>query len=380
MKIYATIVKTFKENIRDWKVLILVLLFSPFFLLIMNLSYGGESTIYNLGVINLDSGIVSIELLHKIGNIEDSDGGKLFEIINIDSLDKLKSDVKNNTIDIGFIIPENYSKKLSSTADGNEVSSAILHFYGSMSNIRYTVAILMVSDALYAQGLEISEIILPFNIRETFVEEKVPLNEFEGYVPGLIALSVLMVLFTASASIVKENEKKTLVRLKLSRLGAFNFLLGISIVQAAIAVMALMLAYWTAIALGYQPSGHFGTVLIVGILSGFSIVAVSLIMACFLNTIFEVLTIGCLPFFLMMFFSGSMFPIPKVNIFSIGEHSFGFSDLLPLRHTASAFNKILNFGADISEITFELGMLIILTVLYFVLGIILYQKRKLSKA
>ncbi|HWQ72979.1 MAG TPA: hypothetical protein VN370_11765 [Desulfitobacteriaceae bacterium] len=69
------------------------------------------------------------------------------------------------------------------------------------------------------------------------------MNEFEQYVPGLISLAILMILFTASASIVKENDKKTLIRLKLSRLGAFNFLAGICIVQTIVAVAAIVLSH-----------------------------------------------------------------------------------------------------------------------------------------
>ncbi|MNI55847.1 ABC-2 family transporter protein [compost metagenome] len=206
------------------------------------------------------------------------------------------------------------------------------------------------------------------------------MNEFDGYVPGLIALAVLMILFTASASIVKENDQKTLLRLKLSRLGAFNFLAGICITQAIVAAGALALSYWTALGLGYRPAGEFGAVFAVGLLSSFSMVAVSLVVASFLNTVFDVLTIGCFPFFILMFFSGSMFPLPKMNVFTIGGHSFGITDLLPLTHTANAFNQILNYGAGLEDVLFDFVMIALLTVIYFAMGLRLYQQRKLSKA
>ncbi len=206
------------------------------------------------------------------------------------------------------------------------------------------------------------------------------MNEFEQYVPGLISLAILMILFTASASIVKENDKKTLIRLKLSRLGAFNFLAGICIVQTIVAVAAIVLSYWTALYLGFRPAGEFGTVLFVGIISSIAMVAVSLVVACFLNTVFDVLTIGCFPFFILMFFSGSMFPLPKVNLLTISGHTLGITDVLPLTHTANAFNKILNYGVGLNEVMFDVFMITLLSVIYFILGLMLYQKRKLSKA
>ncbi len=244
--------------------------------------------------------------------------------------------------DIIEYIPEGYTEKLVNTED-NE--SAVAEFYGSMLNSRYTIAAIMAADMVYDQGIKLANMTVPATISETFMETKEVKSEFDLYVPGLISLSVLMILFTASASIVKENDKKTLVRLKLSRLGIFNYLVGESVVQAAI-----------------------------------SIVAISLVVASFLNTVFDVLTVGCFPFFILMFFSGAMFPMPEIQLFSMFGHSIGVTDILPLTHTAKAFSLILNNGAGITDVWLEILMIVILTGFYFVIGQVLYKKRKFSKA
>lgn len=380
MKLYASIVKTLKENIRDWKVLLLVLVFSPFFILVMNLYYGGIPTTFRLGILNSDTGRQSIELINGIKSTKGQDNSNLFSLNYLSNPDQLYEKVKQKDIDIGIIIPEGYSKSLTDKASGKATNSAVVEFYGSMGNARYTVAAVLASDAVYKQGMDIARITLPSSINETFLEKKQLFNEFEGYVPGLISLAVLMILFTATAAIVKENDKRTLLRIKLSRLGAFNFLSGISIIQALVATAAVAVSYITAMGLGYKPIGGLGSILIVGVISSFSMVAISLILASFLNTVFEVLTIGNFPFFILMFFSGSMFPLPKMNIFTLGGHSFGITDILPLSHTSTAFNKILNYGSGVRGVAFEIFMITILTIVYFVLGMLLYQKRKLSKA
>ncbi|QSF46043.1 ABC transporter permease [Paenibacillus tianjinensis] len=382
MKLAASVSKSFKENLRDWKILTMVLLFSPFFLVLMNLFYGGTPAAYHLGILNLDSGRASIELIHSLKMMEGQDNSRIFKISGFDNEDQLKAQVKEKAMDIGIVIPEDYSGKLAGKATGNNLAPAQVSFYGSMGNMRYSVAAVFAADGVYKQGMDIAKITLPANINETFLEKKQSLNEFEGYVPGLISLAVLMVLFTASASIVKENDKRTLIRLKLSRLGAFNFLGGICITQATIAAGAIILSYGTALGLGYRPApdGGLGAFLVIGILSSLSMVAISLVVASFLNTMFDVLTIGCFPFFILMFFSGSMFPLPKLNVVTVRGHSFGITDLLPLTHTANAFNNILNYGAGLSEVWFDFIMIAILTVIYFGLGLILYQKRKLSRA
>jgi ABC-2 type transport system permease protein len=379
MKLVATIMKTWKENLRDWKILVMVFLFSPFFLLNMHLLYAGEATTYKVGIINQDDGVKSAELISRMEDIEGQDKIKLMQLSYTDNLNELKIKIKEKEIDIGIVIPENYTEILNNAKNQINDSSSIT-FYGSMNNLHYTVAAVMIADVVNTQGMDAIQFSLPMPISENFLEKKLPLNEFDSYVPGLITLSILMILFPATASIVKENDKKTLLRLKLSRLGAVNFLVGISIVQAFIAIIALIISYWSALGLGYRPVGSFRMILLVGVVSSLSMVSISLVVASFLNTIFDVLTVGCFPFFLLMFFSGSMFPLPNMKVFSIYGYSFGLTDVLPLTHTANAFNKILNYGAGINDVLFDINMIVILTVIYFVAGLFLYQKRKLSKA
>ncbi len=71
---------------------------------------------------------------------------------------------------------------------------------------------------------------------------------------------------------------------------------------------------------------------------------------------------------------------PSEAMLTTGGHSLGITDVLPLTHTVNGFNKILNYGAGLKEILIDMIMIILLTVLYFLAGLILYQKRKLSRA
>ncbi|MNE59197.1 hypothetical protein D3C80_1542770 [compost metagenome] len=74
-----------------------------------------------------------------------------------------------------------------------------------------------------------------------------------------------------------------------------------------------------------------------------------------------------------------MFPLPDLKLMSVHGHAFGMTDLLPLTHTASAFNQILNDGAGLPEVGWELIMIVLLTMVYFAGGLLLYRKRRLSK-
>lgn len=377
MKLMASIIKSLKENLRNWKVLVMVLLFSPFFVLLTRLFYGNSVTIYKVGVLNYDNGISSINITTTLKNYKNQDSSKMFKVTSFANQNELSAKIKEKEIDIGIVIPKDYSKRLSTKT--SEAPSTV-NFYGSTSNIHYTLAAVIINDVINKQGLNSIKATLPSSVSETFIEKKKPLNEFDEYVPGTIALAVLLILFTSSASIVSESDKKTIIRLKLSNIGAFNFLAGSCIVQMIVAISAIALSYSTALLLGYKSLGGFGTILIVGAISSLAMVAVSLLISSFLNTIFDVLTIGCFPFFIMMFFSGSVYPLPKINLFAIGNHTFGITDILPLTHTVNAFNKILNNGASIHDVLFDIFMIALLTIIYFIIGLALYNKQKFSKA
>lgn len=376
---WASMIKSLMENLRDWKVLAMTVLFAPFFLVLMFVFYGGEPTVYTIAVLNLDGNTAAQGLIEQLEHQTAPDGRHLFKLQMVQQKADLKQAVNNKTADVGLTIPADYGHRLNEGHLRQTAAPAEIAIFGSMANTRYPVAAVYATDVIQTYSLEMTGRKPPVRIEETFLEQKLPLNEFEGYVPGLLSLAILMILFTATASLVRESEKKTLVRLKLSRLGAFSFLTGTGAVQAVIAVCALVAAYLTALALGYRPVGSFVPVLLVGVLSSLAMVAISLVLASFLRTVFDVLTIGCFPFFILMFFSGTLFPEPKLALLSTPGYTLSLTDLLPLTHTATAFNRILNSGAGLGDIGYELAMLTLLTALLLAAGLTLYNKRRLSR-
>ena len=90
------------------------------------------------------------------------------------------------------------------------------------------------------------------------------------------------------------------------------------------------------------------------------------------------MTIGSFPFFILMFFSGGMFPLPDIRVFEIAGRSVNVNDILPTTHSISAFDGILNRGAGMTDVAFELAAISLLTVVFFALGTLLFTKRHMS--
>ena len=144
---------------------------------------------------------------------------------------------------------------------------------------------------------------LPVHFTETQLGRSGSRSEFELYVPGMLILAIIMMMFSASAAIVREPEAQTLRRLKISNLSGISFLSGVSLVQIIVAALSLVLALLTAMALGYQLiPGTTWFLILISFLTSLSVIAFSLIFAAFCRSIRDVAIIGTFPLLIFMFF------------------------------------------------------------------------------
>ena len=101
-------------------------------------------------------------------------------------------------------------------------------------------------------------------------------------------------------------------------------------------------------------------------------------MACFSKTVSHAFVIANFPLGFLMFLSGSAFPLPRTNLFTLLGHGFALPDLLPPTHAVIALNKVFTLGAGLGDVTFELSALTVLTVLYFGLGVWFFSRTQMK--
>jgi len=217
---------------------------------------------------------------------------------------------------------------------------------------------------------------MPITWKETTLGYSGHRTMFEIYVPGLLVLSIIMIIFSAASAIVREPETRTLERLKSSRLTSLEFLGGISLVQILIAILSLSLSLLTAVALGYTLiPGTLGFILLISFLTALSMISFSLIVAAMCRSIKEVAIIGTFPLFLLMFFTGAAFPISGGRLFTLGSYTVKLNDILSPKFAVEALNKVLIRGLEIKETLPEMIALLVLTILYFILGNLAFKRR-----
>jgi ABC-2 type transport system permease protein len=376
MRWYYVFVKGIREQLRDSWILILTVVMAPLFIALYFLMVDPEDVSYDVVLVNRDLGSAAGGLKVNLGDtlllalrelaaegempVLTCTTGESREI----SIELLKS----KKADVVVVIPENLSRSLLEPSGTAELP-AQLELLGDVTRVEYIVGAIWTEELINSFVIEMTGIRLPVSWKETTLGHSGDRSEFELYVPGLLILSIIMIIFSASAAIVREPETRTLERLKISRLSAVEFLGGISLVQIIIALLSLVLALLTAVALGYSLiPGTLGFLLLIAFLTSLSMISFSLIVAAMCRSIKEVAIIGTFPLFLLMFFTGAAFPISGGRLFTIGGYDVMLNDILSPTWAVEALNKVLIRGMEIRDTIPEMVAIIILTILYFVLG------------
>ena len=377
MKIVSCFIKTFKENLRDWKILILAIVFAPFFVYLMYMYMGDHrSSLYNIDVINNDhAGSSAADLIAVWEKMKSSEGNPFLSIRMITDSSTAKKMIKNRDTDLVVTIPGDFSESLEMFINGNGRYISPLTIYGDQANAKSIAATSFIDYLTYSFLGSRTGIELPMIMNYEYAGRGEISSEFDLYIPALLVLSIIMILFTAGASIVREVEKDTITRLTLSELSSREFMVALSINQIIVGIICLLLTLLAAFSVGYRTSGSIALLLLTGAVTCFSVISISIITACFIRTMFGLLTLGCFPFFILAFFSDSFMPLPKINLLRLAGNQVYLNDILPTATATRAFNKILNYNSGIDEIIFELIWITAIAIIYFVIGIWLFKRK-----
>lgn len=384
MRIFPLFKKALIENFRDWKILVIGITFAPFFVVLMYFYFGAATETYRVVFVDHDRGATAQDgtairlgqaLISEIETFTDPDGSVVLKISQEEEMSGAQKNLEEKSADLIVEIPENFSQALGDYKEGKRPEPAVVRTYGDPASPKSIMAAAW-SDALaYRFAMEWTGIEAPLELETKGIAQQESLTEFDLYVPALLGLALMMLMFTAAATLIKEKDKGTIVRLRISNMTVTEWLSAMSLVQVIIGLMALAATYLTAVAFGYRASGSLMALAIVGVVSCLALIAISVLVAALLRTVFDLMTVGTFPFFILMFFSGGMFPLPTIPLFTLFRRSFNVNDILPTTHSITAFAKILNQGAGLGDVAFEVGAVVVLTVLFFAAGVWMFTRR-----
>jgi ABC-2 type transport system permease protein len=383
MRWYYVFIKGLREQVRDYWILIMIVVMAPLFIAIYFLMANPAEVRYDVVLVNRDRGYLLGDDRVNLGDtlvafLKEMAGKGELSFLDYSRGEDRESSIellRYSKADVLVVIPGDLSSSLLEYA-GIPAMPSRMELVGDVTRMEYIVGAIWTEELVNSFILETTGIRLPVTWEETTLGFSGDRSEFELYVPGLLILSIIMIIFSASAAIVREPETRTLERLKISRLSSLEFLAGISLVQIIISAVSLLLALLTAMALGYTPvPGSFGFLLLIAFLTALSMISFSLIVAAMCRSIKEVAIIGTFPLFLLMFFTGAAFPLSGGKLFTIGGFDIRVNDILSPTWAVEALNKVLVLGLEARETIPEMIAIGVLTILYFLLGTWLFKLR-----
>lgn len=379
MRTFHFFYKTFLENIREWKILIMVLVFAPFFVFLMWGYFAAAEPLYNVIIVNQDRGAtdkVSEALIETWQKAANPDGTPVFHLETETDLAAATGKIESRAADLLVEIPKGFGAALTASTSASNAPVPKIINRSDPANIRGVTAMAFSDYLAFSFAFGITGTKPPLDVAAVAVGKQEALSEFDLFVPALLVLGLIMVLFTTGATLIREVEKGTMTRLVMSKLTSAEMMAAVSVNQVIIGLFALALSLLAAYSIGYRPAGSVLALLPVAALCTLGVIGIGVLSAAFLKTIFELLTVGVFPFFILMFFSECMFPLPKIRVAEFFGHALYANDILPTAPAVRAFNQILNHNASLADVTFELLIMAMLTAFYFGLGLFFFNRRR----
>jgi len=380
MKILKIFWKSLKEQTRDWSTLSLSLIIGPFFVLLYWLMIPSGSTTYGVVVLNQDKGSSGADTIAVMEALSYASGDPLLDVTTVTDRAEAETLLQDRDAEVLIIIPEDFSETLLTASLGDESTTSAITLVGDLTNPYYAIGAIMASSAIDEYVQDVTGETRPITIEEIALGASGGRSEFDLYVPGMLIISVVMLVFIVSMTITYEVEAGTLRRLQLTRMTAFDLLTGISLSTILLGIIAVLLTFLVAMALGFESQGPIWAAMLIGAITAIAVVGVGLIVAAFSKTVSQAFIIANFPLIFFMFFSGAVYPLPRIRFFEVAGRVISLYDVIPPTHAVIALNKILTLGTGLIDVLYELVSLVILSALYFVIGIWLFHQRHMRTA
>jgi ABC-2 type transport system permease protein len=211
---------------------------------------------------------------------------------------------------------------------------------------------------------------LPINLEVTSVAGR-QLSAKDAVVPSLIALSILWTgVLCGAILMVIEEEEGMRTRLGLTEMGPFalvgsKLLLATAIVFVQSAVMLLI-----AVAIFGVFASNAPLALLVIAVSSFSCIGIGLVIAAFAREVAGAVILSVLVSFPLIFMTGVVFPLSQMPNFMQW-----IARVIPLTYAVEALSGVMLRGENLTDVAWQIGVLLAFGVGLLVLGSILVRRR-----
>lgn len=395
MKFMSIAKKDLKELLRDRRGLFFILLFPLFFMLIFGFAYGnmGENNEpHNIAVVNYDQGIAMPGGTHI--NFGDKTSDTLKDVkypendtnmFNVTMTSETNADnlVKQRTVDAEIIIPENFSKSISTLTPSTIIVRGDTGYSGfgitqaMLSSVLGTYQTKLAAN-IQNKGNEQSQQLIQGKIEGLPGTES--FTAFDYLAPGMMVFAILMLATSVATILTREVESGTLRRLKLSKMTSFDFLFGGLIPWSLVAAAQVLILFAVAIGIGFHWQGGINSIIlavIIGIIGGIASISLGMIIASFARSPSQAGQLGTLVAVPLTFMVGAFFQLPQMVIGSFMGQQLQVYDILPWYHVANALRYVLTYTVSWDTVIYQIIWAVVLSAILFVIGLFLFSRNRL---
>ncbi len=363
MRTWLVARKSLLEIVREPQLIGLVIALPVIFVIITAFAYNPALLVrYKIAVDSTDPAgdplIAQIEALHY------ADGSPVFDLTRTDQA--LRQVEKHDLAALVTITPD-AAGRLAVTV------------HGDMFNLAFNRANASLKNVINSYGDTVEGRAPAITIRREALAAHGPTTYFDLYAPGMFIFAWLMLIPQTAMLIARELRGRTLNRLRLTRLRAWDLLAGSSLAQIVIALVQVIAVFVTALALGFHNQGSLAVAVVVGLAISFSAIGSGLIVACFVQDDSQAANIGGAVAMVQVFFSGAFYAMPPMTMFTLAGHPIDVFDLFPATSGFLALQRVLCYGASFGEIGFRLALTFGLAAVYFLAGVIIFHRLKMRE-
>ncbi len=339
-RIWTIFISRNKEFYRDKSTFFWNLLFPFLIILGFGIMFNEDKQVlYKVGVINTqDKDFTSNEQFQYFNKI------KYLEFIEFSSRENGLDKLKHHRVDI-IIKPDSKQYWISSTSPKGYVLEKILHSYHRDKDNNY-------------EKQSISGINIPY---------------IDWLFPGILGMNMMFSsLFGVGYVIVRYRKNGVLKRFSVTPIKTFEFLTAQVLSRMFVILSTTTIVYVGCyLVYGFECRGSYLSLLLVFALGGFSMISLGLLIAArssseeFAGGVLNLIT------WPMMFFSEVWFSLEGAD-----PYIQKASKIFPLTHIIDSARKIMNDGATLYDIRYQVIILVIMSVVFIVSGSFFFKWQK----
>jgi len=330
-----------------------------------------------LGVVNQDQSSMSVLVVNKFKHMATSSG--MFDIKEYATMNQARNELIKGSIRGILIFGQGFGDQLTSGRPAyvqlivDQTSSTLAQVISGevkmiISNISHEFSVTFLSRN--GDRVNPSYIINPISV---ITEKAVPgaPSTFEFMAPGFMALTVVTAgMSGVAASIARERERGTFDAILVSPIPAMSIIIGKSLAQTVRGMIQAFIVLGLSILLfGVKVYGSFLLMCFVLLLTVLSTVGLGIIATSAISEQETAMMMLMLLQFPMLFLCDILFPIEQMPGWMQQIAWF-----LPLTYAGHALRKVMVFGANLSQVSYEVTILLLWSVVTLSLAIPLFKR------